>query len=219
MKASESTIQSLSNPFYRMIERLLGANELVLFGRINNISEKQSESVLGLLRGYYDKEAKAYPFVAPIFNKEAALWSSKVLFHAAQLLMYREHEADSIHQLIPSFSKPKSAATILTADVSLRFIPNILKQLEVIDIEDSMIPILEALLKEWHYSGLLSDVEIIAPTFNEAFDDKCLMQMYTDRVIDRKKLIIAKNEYVFPWVSASLGDYAEIYWKEFNQII
>lgn len=218
MKASESTIQSLSNPFYRMVERLLSANELVLFGRINNIDPGQSEAVLNLLEAYYNREALGYPFVAPIFDRMSALWSSKILFHAAQLLMYREHEAESIQQLIPAYAKPKTAAVILSADITLRFIPNILKQLEVISIEDSLIPVLKTLLQEWHYSGLLSDVELSSPSFDEEFENKCLMQKYTDRVIEQKKLKIAKMNPVFPWVKRSLGNHAEFYWKEFTML-
>lgn len=219
MKASESTLQSLSNPFYRMIDRLMGANELVLFGRINDVSEAQSVAVVDLLNKRYVNEAVGYPFVAPTFDKEAATWSSKVLFHAAQLMMYREHEAESLTQLVPRYTRDKTASTILTADISLRFIPKILEKLEEINIEDELIPILKNLMKEWHYSGLLSDVDLEKPEFDDAFADPCLMQLYADRVISQRKLQIARLEKVNPLVKLALGNHIDYFWKEFNEDI
>jgi len=210
---------SKSKPFFQAIENLLDTNELVLFGRIEEIDPKEEALVIGLLRHKYRFEAANYPFVVPPFDEQTALWSSKILFYAAQLVMYREHEADVFSDYFPQFGTAKSAAAMLTADLSLRFLPGILTYLEQIDVEDELIPILQEILKKWHYSGLLSKVDLGIPEFNEAFDDQCLLQLYVDRIIEQKQKKIGQLEMVKSRVIGTLGNFEEIFWKDFNTIL
>lgn len=202
-----------------MMETLLHTNELVLFGRIDEISPLQIEPVLDLLRNQYNAEIVGYPRTVPPFAETAAAWSAKTLFYAAQLLMYREHRADSLPDFFPPFGELKSAAAILSADLSLRYLPSILLQLEHIDVEDPLIPILKEVLKEWHYSGLLAKTDLGVPVFDEAFDDTCLLQLYVDRVIARKKKKIGQMDKIRPLVLSALGDYEKVFWKDFNSTL
>lgn len=93
----------LKNPFLKMIRNLFLTNRLVLFGRINNISEEQEQEVLDYIKSHYIKESSDYPGPLPEFNQQAALWSSKILFYAAQLVMYREHKASSLTSFFSKF--------------------------------------------------------------------------------------------------------------------
>ncbi len=108
------------------------------------------------------------------------------------------------------------AAAILTADICLRFIPEILMQLDRADVEDPLIKILKSILHEWHFSGLLGKEILKAVEFGSAFENQCLLQTYVDRVIDKKQTQIAQQEKIKPHILASLGGYRDIFWKDFN---
>lgn len=209
----------LRNPFYKMIENLLLTNTLVLYGQINEITVEQEKEVLEFLESYYQKESINYPNTPPAFDKEAAAWSSKILFYAAQLVMYREHTGDTLSVFFPTYELPKTAATIITADLSLRYLPSILKYLEQIDKEDALIPILKKILIEWEYSGLLSDVEVEVQDAELFLTYRCLNELYINRVIENKKIKIAQHEKIRPLVLSALGNYTNEFWKEFNSPI
>jgi len=204
------------SPFFRMIERLLETGELVLFGRVDQPTEEEEQSVVAFLKSRYDYEALGYPHFAPPFDEAAALWSSKILFHAAQLVMYRQHEAESLKDYIPPFPTPQTSSAILTADLSLRYLPAILTYLEQISVEDPLIPLLKTTLESWHYSGLLSTYKLNTPEFHNAYDDPCLLQLYVDRVIRQKKKTIGQTDKLKPYVLSTLGNYDTLFWKDFN---
>jgi len=210
---------SKSKPFFQTIENLVHTNELVLFGRIEHIEPIQEQLVVKLLEMKYGMVSGNYPHTPPAFDEHAALWSSKILFHAAQLVMYRQHDAESLSNYFPQFPYAKTASAILTADLSLRFVPGILSYLEQIDVEDELIPILKKLLKEWHYSGLLSQVDLGTPEFSETYDHQCLLQLYVDRVIEQKQKKIGQLDKIKPHVLSVLGTFEKTFWKNFNSTI
>lgn len=210
MKAKHS-----GNPFYKMIENLLRTNKIVLFGRMDVISLEQEKQVLELLENHYNRESIGYPNIPPPFEKEAAIWSSKILFYATQLVMYREHSGHSLANFFPRFNHPKSTAAILTADLSLRYLPSILKYLEQIDIEDELIQILHKILTEWHYSGLLSDMKLEPANLESMMEDNCLKQLYVDRIIKHKRKKIGNKKEIKHLVLSALGNFKNEFWKDF----
>jgi len=200
-----------------MMETLVHHQKLVLFGQIDEISPSQMEPVLDLLHQQYSTEAVGYPNQAPTFSIAAASWSASILFHAAQLLLYRSHNLSDLHDFFPPFNEEKSAGGILSADLSLRYLPSILRELRNIDVDDALIPILENILQEWHYSGLLSQVDLEGISFGIAYKNNCLKQLYVDRVIARKQLKVAQLPAIKGAVISALGDYQPLLWKAFNE--
>lgn len=208
-----------AGPFYKMIKNLFETNSLVLFGQISNIPLQQETDVAQFIESYYRDESLGYPAKPLKYDKAAAIWSSKILFHAAQLVMYREHNADSLESFFPKYTHPKTPEAIATADLCLRFVPNILKYLEQIDIEDKLIPILKELLTEWHYSGLLSKVNLQEIDLATILENDCLSQLYINRIIDCKRKQIGERKELKPLILSALGNYKNEYWKDFNLTI
>ena len=211
--------QHQEGSFYKMIKHLFETNSLVLFGQISKISKEKETAVVQFIESYYEDESKGYPYTPLKFDKSAAVWSSKIVFHAAQLVMYREHDAESLESFFPEYNHPKTAEAIVTADLSLRFIPSILQYLEQIDIEDQLIPILKGLLTEWHYSGLLSKVNLNDTNLEHILDNDCLSQLYVNRVIACKHKIMGERNELKPLILSALGNYKNEYWKDFNLTI
>jgi len=205
-----------SNPFYKMLDNLFQTSQLVLYGRIDNVSEEQQLEVIKLLENQYKNESVGYPNPGIEFHRDAARWSSTILFYAAQLVMYREHSSDLLINLFPNFGRPKSASAIITSDLCLRYIPSILKYLEQIDIEDELIPILKKLLLEWHYTGLLSDISLDVKDIQTVLNDSCLSQLYINRIIEMKKKEVGRMKELEPLVLSALGNYRNEFWKDFK---
>ena len=208
--------QPAASPFYRMLDTLLRSGELVLFGRVDTLTEAETEPVLQLLSGYYAAEAVDYPHTAPPFEEAAAGWAARCLFHAAQLLMYRAHAANELSDLFPPYAAEPSAGAVLSADLSLRFLPAVVRQLERIDVADALIPLLQNVLTTWHYSGLLSEFDLGQVTLGAPFEHPCLKSLYVERIIAKKHLDLARRDELRPLVTSALGDHAALFWQHFN---
>lgn len=208
-----------SKPFLKAIEQLLETNKLVLYGRIDEVPNAEMQAVLALLKERFEQEATGYPGPMPRWDPVAAGWAAKVLFHAAQLLMYRSQEADALGDYFPGFGLPQTAAAIISADGCLRYLPGILRHLEAIDVEDELIPILKEVLREWHYSGLLADSPPIPTDLTTVIEDECLMRLYVDRIIETKNKTMAARQELRGLVLAALGNHRIAYWKALNSAL
>lgn len=207
------------NPFYRMIKNLFLTEDLVLYGQIDAITEAHTAAVLDFLSKFYREEAVGYPGSAPKFHQASAAWASKVLFHASQLVMYRAHSGESLIQFVPPYKGEMTASAMITADLCLRFIPSILAHLEQIDLEDELIPLLKDLLRQWHFSGLLSDVALEDVELGPILQDECLKKLYIDRIIEQKKKEVGQRLELKPLVQSALGDHENQFWRDFSRTI
>lgn len=187
----------------------------MLYGRISETPTTDMPTVLELLQERFDQEATGYPGPLPGWDAAAGEWAVQVVFHAAQLLLYRSHDREALTGYFTGFGRPKTAAAILSADIILRYLPSILRQLEAIDVEDELIPLLNGVLREWHYTGLLADLSP-EDAIDTILAEECLAQLYADRVIERKNKEVAARPELQGLVLAALGDHTEIFWKDLS---
>ena len=205
-----------SNPFVQTIEQLLEDDTLILYGRTDEIPTADMQAVLELLEERFEREAIGYPGPPLKWDAVAAGWSVKVIFYAAQLLLYRSHDVDDLAYYFAGLGQPKTAAAIASADICLRYLPSILRQLEAIDVEDVLIPILQGVLHEWHYTGLLAGLTPDPKNLEAILEDESLTQLYVDRVIETKNRAAAALPELSGSIVGALGNHAEVYWKELN---
>lgn len=202
--------------FLKMIQTLRQQEEIMLYGSVLQISEKEAAGVTKFLESEYQQEVWEYPGEAPAFDAQAALWAAKTVYTAAQLMLYRENKPDDLVALLPSFQNNCTAVNALSADLCLRFLPNIIVQLKLIDSEDELIHILENILLEWHYSGINYPLEIDSLSFDLLFANNCLRQLYIDKIIAYKKLSLAMHAACKPLVTAQLGIFTQTFWNDFK---
>jgi len=86
-----------------MIQHLRQNEEIMLYGNILGVSEKEQDEVSAFLLKEYENESLEFPFTIPAFDKEAALWSAQTIYIAAQLMLYRENKESDLDKLLPSF--------------------------------------------------------------------------------------------------------------------
>lgn len=213
----ETDLIKLPNYFLQMLQHLRHYEEVMLFGNLLHVSEEHEAAAVAYLKNEYKNEVPEYPFEALPFDAEAALWAAKILYTATQLLLYREHKDGDLKKLLPSYTKEINAAAILSADLTLRFLPPVIIQLKRIDPEDKLIETLTAQLITWHYSGIPLSMPEAQLCFDVAGSNQCLQQLYVNRVIENKKTALAHHPALAASVRASLGIYATHFWNDLKQ--
>ncbi len=203
------------NYFYEMIKTLRLDEDVILHINILNIENEERERVIQFLSEEYKKESYCYPYHAPKFSPEAALWAAEIIYITAQLILFRKHEISELKHLFPDFISEMNPSKILSADLCLRFMPNMIKHMKIIDNDDALISLLEDLLIKWHYSGVNYPLKVEEIDFEIIFSDSCLQQLYLNRVIEFQNLNIAKDERVYTQIKACLGIYGNEFWKDF----
>ncbi|GGH67365.1 hypothetical protein HNQ91_001671 [Filimonas zeae] len=211
-------IPDMNNParhhFLDTIYHLRNEESLLLFSRIAVIEAEEALLVTDFLELEYRNECLDYPATPPAFNAAAALWGAKTIYTAAQLLLYREHTNTQLPVLLPAYNGTQTPDAILSADLCLRFLPAVLQQAENIDPDDVIISLLQACLQQWHYSGISCYAAEQLPDMAVVLDNATLRQLYADRVIACKQAALAKLPALAPVVKASMGNYANYFWKE-----
>ncbi|MGV3539951.1 MAG: hypothetical protein ACO1OQ_09080 [Rufibacter sp.] len=203
----------MHHPFFQTIDTLRRKEELMLFTKVMEVNYEEEALVAELLELEHERESLNYPFTAPAFDAAAAIWAAKTVYFASQLLLYREQSAQELSALLPVLPQQPNASAILSADLCLRFLPPLLQQAQLINSEDALVPILEQHLEQWHYSAVGHDLTIENLNFEAILDNNCLLQLYTDRVIERKSLKLAEQSPIKEQIKASLGNYASTFWS------
>ena len=208
----------IDNYFLEMIQTLRKQEEVILYGNILHVNEKYTDAVVDFLQKEYAREILEYPGKdVPEFDPIAALWAAKTLYIAAQLLLYRENKETDLEFLLPDYNAVRTPSAVLSVDLCLRFLPDILVQLKIIDSEDAIIEIIERKLIYWHYSGVQYALPIEQLDFDSMFAVEALKHVYINRIIIYKKIDLANHHSCRDHIAAYLGMYAGQFWKEFNR--
>ncbi|WP_207536450.1 hypothetical protein [Desertivirga arenae] len=208
-------MSSEPSPYLKTITHLRVYEEIMLYGNFPAISEEDQAQVGTFLQCEYEDEQLDYPFEVPEFDEAAALWGARILYTAAQFLLYRQNSAQDLPNLFREFPGQITPGAILSADLSLRFLPDILIQLKVIDPEDALIEILENLLHDWHYSAISYSLNHEGLSFQNLEQSRCLMQLYLNRIVDKRNLKLAHHPFFAPRIGSDLGIYASQLWTDF----
>jgi hypothetical protein len=204
------------NNFLETIYNIRTLEHLILFNKVLEIPQIEDKEVIAFLEDEYEREILNYPFIAPKFDSNAGIWAAKMLFFASQLLLYREHSVADLSNLFPKFYSKIDASIMLSADLSLRFLPQIVLELKRIDSEDALIPILQEHLQMFHYSAIGFDIEIL--NFDFLNENQCLKQLYMDRIIERRAIKLVSNPEIKMSILESLGNYKSDFWAELDLI-
>lgn len=204
--------------FLRMVRQLRLYEEVVLYNGVPDIPAHELEEVQQFLLSEYEREGKEYPSGAPAFHADAALWAAVLIYRASQLLLYREQKSVQLNELFPRFDETRNVSVILSADLTLRFLPSVLEKAQEIDPEDALIGILKAIATDWDYSAIGSKVEAPLNDFHLAEKTPLLMKLYIDRVIAVRDKKLAEHPDINRRVRSALGMYTNELWNNFDLI-
>lgn len=213
-------MKTRTNYFLQTLEHLRNYEEVMLYANLLEVSNEQELEAIEFLRKEFENEKLNYPSdKIESFDAGAALWAAKTIYTSAQLMLYRENKDTELELLMPSYPRPISASAQLSADLVLRFLPDIITHLKMINADDAVIKILEKHLVQWHFSGIKYSLNYEELDFSLVVAGRCLMQLYIDRVIEYKRISLAKHPALINGVKASLGIFADVYWNDFEQLL
>lgn len=173
--------------FFDMIREIRLSEKLSVMNKLIPFTESENQEIIDFLQKEYFTESYDYPYNAPDFDSLGAIFGAKVLYISAHLLIDRKLPPEKLANLFPPIETSITPSVVLSADLCLRFIPDIILWLRRIDSEDPLIPILEHFLKEWHFSGIYYFEDFTGLDFSVIKQEPCLKQMYIDRLVKYDK--------------------------------
>ncbi|UCA59259.1 hypothetical protein KB553_19830 [Chryseobacterium rhizoplanae] len=198
---------------------LLRKNECItLFSNIRAISSTEEQEAEVYFEAEFEKERLEFLSDQLTCNKTTAVWAAKLLYHSAQLYLVREKTADNLDNLIPEFKGTRDISSILSADLSLRFLSEIIFALNSADPEDPLIKILEEILTEFHYSGVGYDLVLGKVNWEEELKDKTYRKLYLERIVEKKAYKLAEIPFINKLLMAEFGMHKEAFWRELKII-
>jgi MoxR-vWA-beta-propeller ternary system domain bpX4 len=206
------------SPFLDTLFLLRQEECITIFTDLQEISRKEENDAAEYLETEFEKERLEFLFDTISYDKEAAVWAAKVLYHSAQLYLIRENTAKDLNRLIPPFNGKRDASAILSADLSLRFLPQIILALQQADPEDQLIKLLENILTEFHYSAVGFNLELENINWEKELSDMTYRKLYFERIVEKKVYSLAELPFINRLLIAEFGMYKEVFWKELKNM-
>jgi hypothetical protein len=201
--------------FSQMIKKLRKHEVVLLYANNLVIAENDAQACLNFLQKEFERESLNFPHQPPAFDSKAALLGARVIYLASQFLLYRENKPKDLPGMFPEFDGKKNPAAMLSADLCLRFLPDLIEELELIDITDELIGLLKNLLVQWPYSALLLKSDSNKIAFSLLTTDPCLHQLSADRITARHKIGLAQLPEFSTLIESNLSIYKQDLWPEF----
>ncbi|WP_411811151.1 hypothetical protein ACLB9Y_13960 [Chryseobacterium scophthalmum] len=202
------------SPFLDTLFLLRKEGALTIFSDLKTLSEKEENEAEDFFESEFEKERLDFLSDKIPFNKEAAIWAAKILYHSVQLYLIRKDTAKDLEKLIPQYQGEKDVSAILSADLSLRFLPQLLDALQVADSTDPLAKMLENILHQFHYSGIGLDLNLEKINWEEELKDKTYRKLYLERIVEKKAYKLAEIPYINQLLIAEFGMYKDIFWRE-----
>lgn len=202
------------SPFLDTLFLLRKEGTLTIFSDLKTLSEKEEKEAEDFFESEFEKERLDFLSDKIPFNKEAAIWAAKILYHSAQLYLIRKDTAKDLEKLIPQYQAEINTSAILSADLSLRFLPQLLDALQIADSTDPLVKILENILQQFHYSGIGLDLNFEKINWEEELKNKTYRKLYLERIVEKKAYSLAEIPYINQLLIAEFGMYKDIFWKE-----
>lgn len=202
------------SPFLDTIFLLRKSGSMTVFTDIQQISKKEEQEAGNYFEAEFENERLEFLSSEIRCHKEAAVWAAKVLYHSTQLYLIRKNTAKDLEKLIPKLKITADTSSLLSADLSLRFLPQIASLLHAADPDDPLIKILEDILTQFHYSAVGYHLDLGKVNWEKELKDKTYRKLYLERIVEKKAYELAEIPYINKLLIADFGIYKDIYWRD-----
>ncbi|SDM16219.1 hypothetical protein [Chryseobacterium taihuense] len=206
------------SPFLDTILQLRKDGSLIVYSDLHQTSAKEEQDAADYLQAEFERERLNFLVDTIPFSKNAAIWAAKVIYHSAQLYLIRKDTTKDLQKLIIDFQSEKDISAIISADLTLRFLPQIYDALQVADSEDPLIKMLENILKKFHYSAVGCDLDLEGINWEKELEDKTYRKLYLERIVEKKAYPLAEIPYINQLLMAEFGIHKYIFWRELKNI-
>src|SRR5262245_33240466 len=163
------------------LRRLFQDGEIVFSSRPVP-SDDDAGPALALLERVYAEHRLEVAGPPVPFERRTALAAAEVVRQAAWFLLNRSEPSEELEKHLKLSRLPASAAEHLSADLSLRFLPQIHRRAKSLAADDPLTRLLATLLRQCPLTGILSDVEEGPLTPLEFSDHPGLLLLYAERL-------------------------------------
>ena len=200
--------------FLNTIHQLRAEENIVFCTDKNKVSNEEEEDVISYLELEYEQESLNYPFSPPVYNGKAAIWAAKYVYLCAHFSLFRIEKIENVSKLLVPYQGEIDVAAILSADLTLRFLPYIYKHIKEIDSSDAILPKIEETMKRFYYSSIGANVDLDFFNLEMLFKNDCFKQLFLNRIIAHKSYKSATNKMVMQGLFEIFGTHKDNFWKE-----
>jgi hypothetical protein len=190
---------------------LVQGGNVVVPRTISPLDEIDIQSSLIILREFYGRDVLTMPGDAPAFHVEAGAWAAKYVFYVSQLILLRDMDEDVMQGYLSPFEGEHSAEATYSADLLLRFLPDLFRLGSGLSPGDPLVANLMQTALSWPYSSIgLKDAA--APIPPEVLNNSSLKLAYIDRVIVKKDTGRLRGADEKELLKEVLGDHRQLLW-------
>ncbi|MBO0358100.1 hypothetical protein J0X19_09110 [Hymenobacter sp. BT186] len=197
------------------LRALFTTGQATVVGQLDPFTPADLHQATLLLQEAYAEDKLHLPHTAPPFSAEAALWAAQVLYRAVQLTLLRDLDDTAVRASLTHYPNPINPAVVYSADLTLRYLPDLLHLAKGLAPADVLVTRLRELAQHWPFS--FGGPEPAAPQQLEpVLGHPALRAAYADRIIEARNLVRAQQAETAILIREALGHYAAELWPEFN---
>lgn len=202
----------------QFIQDIIQQGKVIVDGKITPFSEEDIQLATQRLQAYYDHQQQELTATVPAFHATAAVWAACFLYRAVQLVMLRDLGEEAVNSLLTPFDGEISPETILSVDLSFRYLPNLMGLAKGLAPEDVLVKRMEQAAILWPFSSVGMKVEGDMH-IEVIMNNTCLRRTYIDRIIEARDSKRCNNLQVKEYIQEALGDYGHILWPGWQPVL
>jgi len=190
---------------------LVQGGNVIVPRTISPLDESDVQAALVILREFYERDVMTMPGDTPAFHEEAAAWAARYVFYVSQLILLRDVDGNIMQGYLSPFEGERPAEAIYSADLLLRFLPDLFRLSSGLSPGDPLVENLKQTALAWPYSSIgLKDVTAGIPP--EVLNNNSLKLAYIDRVIEKKDTGRLSGTAEKELLKEVLGDHRQLLW-------
>ncbi len=151
------------------------------------------------------------PGDAPPLSVAAAGWALAWLVDACRFLVYRDLDAAVVQRsLAHPCPEPPSASVCYSADLFLRFVPDLIRLANAVGTDDPLVDSLHRVAAAWPLSGVGVNKIAADDSLRPVLAHPALIRLYVDRIIARHAVAELANRQLADAVRNALGGYKQL---------
>ncbi|WNJ19286.1 hypothetical protein [Pontibacter sp. G13] len=198
-------------------QALLQHHEITLPESVPSQEEGDDLRALAHLHAAWQQDQKRLPGPIPDFEPQSALWGVRMVLHAAYALLHREVSENQVKEWLSVPLPNHSHSALHSADLAFRYIGNVATRSQILASAD----ILTQTIRELANITCLSAPFVPAsnPDISPVLAHQTLRYLYIDRVVETRRLDLARHPELTPLLLQRLGLHADSYWPNIIQLL
>lgn len=185
--------------------------KVIVDDKISAFTKEDLQLATQRLREDHALQQQELTATVPAFHAEAAIWAAGFLYRAVQLVMLRNLGEEVVNELLTPYGGEVSPETILSVDLSFRYLPNLMGLAKGLAPEDVLVKRMMEAAISWPFSSVGMKVEGDMK-IDVILNNACLRREYIDRIIEARDTKRCNNVQVNEYIQEALGDHGVVLW-------